>query len=175
MQSSLPATGYFLPTDEQLSLARRQADNAQAIRAARDLFDEANRVIEWNGRKELVAELEDLDRQAGWVNNEDQANETERKRQALLAQLRIGDLYAGNGIRSGTDADTGRDVVGGTAIEIVGSGVNLLSNVGKNLERIDAYFPKPLDTVSDLINGQEWGTARRQRIEAYEDPASQEK
>lgn len=173
-QAQLASTGYVSP-DLQLSLSRRQADNAQAIREARAKFDEANRTIDWDGRSELTSALEELDRRSGWEISEEQANEIERERQKLLARLRAGDYRAGNGIRSGTDADTGRDVVGSTAKGIAGSGVNLVSNLGKNLERIDAYFPKPLDTISDLINGQEWGATRRQRIDAYEDPASQEK
>ncbi|MBO4913946.1 MAG: hypothetical protein J5449_01965 [Oscillospiraceae bacterium] len=175
VQSQRAAAGYYSPPSEQLSLARRQADNAQAIREARARFDEANRTIDWDGRSELTSALEELDRQSGWEINEEQANEIERERQMLLARLRAGDYRAGNGIRSGTDADTGRDVVGSAAEGIAGAGVNLFSNFGKNLERIDAYFPKPLDTISDLINGQEWGATRQKRIAAYEDPASQEK
>ena len=116
-----------------------------------------------------------MDNQAGWEISETLANETERRRQELLSRLREGDLSVGNGIRSGTDADTGRDVVGSSVKGIVGSGANLVSNVGKNLERIDARFWKPPDAVSDLINGEPWGSSRQRRIKAYEDPSSQEK
>ena len=113
--------------------------------------------------------------QSGWEINEEQANAAEQQRQELLARLREGDLAAGNGERSGTDADTGRDVVEGTAKGIAGAGVNLVSNLGKLLEKTDAYFWKPTDWLSDLVHGQEPGTTRQSRIDAYNNPESQEK
>ena len=174
-QAQRGVTGTSVSVEQQLAESRRQADNVRAIREAKASFDEANTPIEWDGRSELVSELERIDSQAGWEISEAQANEAERRRQELLSRLREGDLAAGNGVRSGTDADTGRDVVESTGKGIVGSGANLVSNVGKNLERIDAYSPKPFDAVSDLINGEQLGSSRQRRIEAYEDPSSQEK
>lgn len=175
VQSQSAASGYYASPSQQLALARRQADNVQAIKEANARFNEANRVIDWDGRSALVSELEDLDRNAGWEISEEQANAAERRRQLLLEKLRAGDLAAGNGIRSGTDADTGRDIVESTAKGIGGASVDLFSNIGKHLERMDTYSWKATDTFSDLWNGQPLGTSRRERIQAYEDPASQEK
>ena len=175
VQSQSAASGYYASPSQQLALARRQADNVQAIKEANARFNEANRVIDWDGRSALVSELEELDRNAGWEISEEQANTAERRRQLLLEKLREGDLTAGNGLRSGTDADTGRDIVESTAKGIGGAGVDLFSNIGKHLERMDTYSWKATDTFSDLWNRQPRGTSRRERIQAYEDPASQEK
>ena len=103
VQSQSAASGYYASPSQQLALARRQADNVQAIKEANARFNEANRVIDWYGRSALVSELEDLDRNVGWEISEEQANTAERRRQLLLEKLRAGDLAAGNGIRSGTD------------------------------------------------------------------------
>ena len=175
VQSQSAASGYYASPSQQLALARRQADNVQAIKEANARFNEAKRVIDWDGRSALVSALEELDRNAGWEISEEQANTAERRRQLLLEKLREGDLSAGNGMRSGTDADTGRDIVESTAKGIGGAGVDLFSNIGKHLERMDTYSWKATDTFSDLWNGQPRGTSRRERIQAYEDPASQEK
>ena len=115
VQSQSAASGYYASPSQQLALARQQADNVQAIKEANARFNEAKRVIDWDGRSALVSALEELDRNAGWEISEEQANTAERRRQLLLEKLREGDLTAGNGLRSGTDADTGRDIVESTA------------------------------------------------------------
>ena len=168
-------TGISVPVEQQIEESRRQIENVRAIREANARFEAARKPIEWDGRAELISALEQLDMQSGWEINEEQANAAEQQRQELLARLREGDLAAGNGMRSGTDVDTGRDVVEGTAKGIAGAGVNLVSNLGKLLEKTDAYFWKPTDWLSDLVHGQEPGTTRQSRIDAYNNPESQEK
>ena len=174
-QAGRGITGISVPVEQQLEESRRQIENVRAIREANARFEATRQPIEWDGRAELISALEQLDMQSGWEINEEQANAAEQQRQELLARLREGDLAAGNGERSGTDADTGRDVVEGTAKGIAGAGVNLVSNLGKLLEKTDAYFWKPTDWLSDLVHGQEPGTTRQSRIDAYNNPESQEK
>ena len=174
-QAGRGITGISVPVEQQIEESRRQIENVRAIREANARFEAARKPIEWDGRAELISALEQLDMQSGWEINEEQANAAEQQRQELLARLREGDLAAGNGMRSGTDVDTGRDVVEGTAKGIAGAGVNLVSNLGKLLEKTDAYFWKPTDWLSDLVHGQEPGTTRQSRIDAYNNPESQEK
>ncbi len=174
-QAMRAATGTSVPAGQQLEEARRQADNARAIREAKLRFDSANALVDWNGRQKLLDELEEADRSAGWEIGEEQANAAERRRRELLTMLREGDLAAGNGVRSGTDVDTGRDIVESTIKKGVGAAINVFSNIGKNLEMENAYRWKPSDAVSDLVNGDPWGTSKRRRIEAYEDPVTQGK
>ena len=112
--------------------------------------------------------------QSGWEINEEQANAAEQQRQELLARLRGGDLAAGNGVRSGTDADTGRDVVEGSAKGIAGACVNLVSNLGQLMAKADAYSYSENEFLTDWMLGNDPSVMRQARIDAYESAEAKE-
>ena len=174
-QAGRGITGISVPVEQQLEESRRQIENVRAIREANARFEAARKPIEWDGRAELISALEQLDMQSGWEINEEQANAAEQQRQELLARLREGDLAAGNGVRSGTDADTGRDILESTAKGIAGAGVNAFSNLGQLMAKADAYTYSENEFLTDWMLGNDLSVMRQARIDAYNDPANQEK
>ena len=174
-QAGRGITGISVPVEQQLEESRRQIENVRAIREANARFEAARKPIEWDGRAELISALEQLDMQSGWEINEEQANAAEQQRQELLARLREGDLAAGNGVRSGTDADTGRDILESTAKGIAGAGVNAFSNLGQLMAKADAYTYSENEFLTDWMLGNDPSVMRQARIDAYNDPANQEK
>ena len=146
----------------------------RAISEANARFEATRKPIEWEGRAELISALEQLDMQSGWEINEEQANAAEQQRQELLARLRGGDLAAGNGVRSGTGADTGRDVVEGTAKGIAGAGVNAFSNLGQLMAKADAYTYSENEFLTDWMLGNDPSVMRQARIDAYESAEAKE-
>ena len=174
-QAGRGITGISVPVEQQREESRRQEDNIRAIREANARFEATRQPIEWDGRAELISALEQLDMQSGWEINEEQANAAEQQRQELLSRLREGDLAAGNGVRSGTGADTGRDVVEGSAKGIAGAGVNVFSNLGQLMAKADAYTYSENEFLTDWMLGNDPSVMRQARIDAYNDPANQEK
>ena len=174
-QAGRGITGISVPVEQQLEESRRQIENVRAIREANARFEATRKPIEWDGRAELISALEQLDMQSGWEINEEQANAAEQQRQELLARLREGDLAAGNGERSGTDADTGRDILESTAKGIAGAGVNAFSNLGQLMAKADAYTYSENEFLTDWMLGNDPSVMRQARIDAYNDPANQEK
>ena len=164
-----------VPVEQQREESRRQIENVRAISEANARFEATRKPIEWEGRAELISALEQLDMQSGWEINEEQANAAEQQRQELLARLREGDLAAGNGERSGTDADTGRDILESTAKGIAGAGVNAFSNLGQLMAKADAYTYSENEFLTDWMLGNDPSVMRQARIDAYNDPANQEK
>ena len=173
-QAGRGVAGIGVPVVQQVEETRRQIENARAIREANARFEAARKPIEWEGRSELISALEQLDMQSGWEINEEQANAAERQRQELLAMLREGDLAAGNGVRSGTGADTGRDVVEGTAKGIAGAGVNLVSNLGQLMAKADAYSYSENEFLTDWMLGNDPNAMRQAKIDAYESAEAKE-
>ena len=174
-QAGRGITGISVPVEQQLEESRRQIENVRAISEANARFEATRKPIEWEGRAELISALEQLDMQSGWEINEEQANAAEQQRQELLARLREGDLAAGNGERSGTDADTGRDILESTAKGIAGAGVNAFSNLGQLMAKADAYTYSENEFLTDWMLGNDPSVMRQARIDAYNDPANQEK
>ena len=174
-QAGRGITGISVPVEQQLEESRRQIENVRAISEANARFEATRKPIEWDGRAELISALEQLDMQSGWEINEEQANAAEQQRQELLARLREGDLAAGNGERSGTDADTGRDILESTAKGIAGAGVNAFSNLGQLMAKADAYTYSENEFLTDWMLGNDPSVMRQARIDAYNDPANQEK
>ena len=173
-QAGRGIAGISVPVEQQIEESRRQIENARAIREANARFEAARKPIEWDGRAELISALEQLDMQSGWEINEEQANAAEQQRQELLARLRGGDLAAGNGVRSGTDADTGRDVVEGRAKGIAGACVNLVSNLGQLMAKADAYSYSENEFLTDWMLGNDPSVMRQARIDAYESAEAKE-
>ncbi|HAJ66327.1 MAG TPA: hypothetical protein DCM61_07135 [Clostridiales bacterium] len=173
-QAQRGALRVSVPVGLQIEEARRQEDNIRSIREANARFEATRQPIEWDGRAELISALERLDMQSGWEINEEQANAAEQQRQELLARLREGDLAAGNGVRSGTGADTGRDVVEGTAKGIAGAGVNLVSNLGQLMAKADAYSYSENEFLTDWMLGNDPSVMRQARIDAYESAEAKE-
>ena len=173
-QAGRGIAGISVPVEQQIEESRRQIENVRAIREANARFEATRQPIEWDGRAELISALEQLDMQSGWEINEEQANAAEQQRQELLARLRGGDLAAGNGVRSGTDADTGRDVVEGSAKGIAGACVNLVSNLGQLMAKADAYSYSENEFLTDWMLGNDPSVMRQARIDAYESAEAKE-
>ena len=173
-QAGRGITGISVPVEQQREESRRQEDNIRAIREANARFEATRQPIEWDGRAELISALEQLDMQSGWEINEEQANAAEQQRQELLSRLREGDLAAGNGVRSGTGADTGRDVVEGSAKGIAGAGVNVFSNLGQLMAKADAYTYSENEFLTDWMLGNDPSVMRQARIDAYESAEAKE-
>ena len=173
-QAGRGITGISVPVEQQREESRRQIENVRAIREANARFEATRQPIEWDGRAELISALEQLDMQSGWEINEEQANAAEQQRQELLARLREGDLAAGNGERSGTDADTGRDILESTAKGIAGAGVNAFSNLGQLMAKADAYTYSENEFLTDWMLGNDPSVMRQARIDAYESAEAKE-
>ena len=173
-QAGRGITGISVPVEQQREESRRQIENVRAIREANARFEATRQPIEWDGRAELISALEQLDMQSGWEINEEQANAAEQQRQELLARLRGGDLAAGNGVRSGTDADTGRDILESTAKGIAGAGVNAFSNLGQLMAKADAYTYSENEFLTDWMLGNDPSVMRQARIDAYESAEAKE-
>ena len=162
-QAGRGITGISVPVEQQLEESRRQIENVRAISEANARFEATRKPIEWDGRAELISALEQLDMQSGWEINEEQANAAEQQRQELLARLREGDLAAGNG------------ELESTAKGIAGAGVNAFSNLGQLMAKADAYTYSENEFLTDWMLGNDPSVMRQARIDAYNDPANQEK
>ena len=77
-------------------------------------------------------------------------------------------------MRSGTGADTGRDVVEGSAKGIAGAGVNVFSNLGQLMAKADAYTYSENEFLTDWMLGNDPSVMRQAMIDAYESAEAKE-
>lgn len=115
-------SGAWVKPEDQLATARESAAAAQNMREAKARQKEASKAIEWDGRQELLQELEDLDNQLAWATDLEQTYRIEERRQEARKKLAEGDIAAGNGERVYGGVDEARRFSAGTA-ERIGSGI----------------------------------------------------
>ena len=78
-------------------------------------LDEVNKPIEWEGRQELIDELNRIDNNSGWITDPDTANVMAQRRAEIEKTLQERDLEFGNGLQHYNDVDLAREVIGGAS------------------------------------------------------------
>jgi len=123
----------YLPADQQLSLAQRQAKAANDFTTGLKESKEASKAIEWNGRQQMVDEYKHLSYEANRARTFHDPKAAELAQQAadLQKEIQRRDIMAGNGERDLNGADRITSVVGSSA-KGIGSGlVELGADVGQ--------------------------------------------
>ena len=116
---------------------RQQMALASQMKQAREQVKEANKVIEWDGRDELVKEYQRTRPDPSTVEFDPDYDAKYKRSQELLEQIRQGDIIAGNGVRDIDGADRMTSVLAGGQ-ERIGAGLaNLVGTVGQALEEAD--------------------------------------
>ncbi len=92
----------------------------------RSLTDPQKQVTDWNGRNQLIRELEEIDQNSGWVTDERTANETASRRANIVRALETGDALYGNGLQSYSDVDRGRQILTGSSKNYAAGMLNAL-------------------------------------------------
>ena len=146
----------------------RQRVNAGAnLNAAIKENREANKVNEWDGRKELLKEYRRLDK----IDNPKARQEAAEIRE----QLRQGDVKAGNLAEGGDMAYnfgdwTGRIVSGGVKNAAAGGYNALLTALDMNAKAQAMQGPTEDELIQEWLTGQEPGSIQKQRQAGYESP-----
>lgn len=118
--------GTFLGGGGQRDKGMSTADLKQA---AKDLLAKPEQKINnWEGRDELIRELEEIDNNSGWVTDEWTANEVAARRTQIIKALEDGDALHGNGLQSYGDVDRGRQIFSGASKDYASGVVNKLGN-----------------------------------------------
>lgn len=71
-------------------------------------------VIEWEGRADLIRELNEIDDNSVWITDAEQASDAEHRRMEIIKALEAGDAEAGNGLQSYNDTDRARQIMSGS-------------------------------------------------------------
>lgn len=110
-----PQSDEWFPTPDSAAEGQRLAEEETAGRP----------YTEWDGRKELLRELDELEQNAGYITDPFEANRAEERRNEILEQLYAGDRAAGNEPQHyGGAAARGREVLGGASNQYLGGMVN---------------------------------------------------
>lgn len=115
--------------------------------------------VDWDGRSALIAELNEIDANAGYITNPDEARATEERRGEIIAELEAGDAAVGNPRMAYTNADRGRATVAGAAgqfasgyLNFAGTALDLLAEtpvaLGGNVDPYAGY------ATEDISSGQ---------------------
>ena len=129
--AAIGQNGSWGRSEEQSELARRQIDDAAAMKDAKARQKEASKAIEWDGRQELIDEYKKLRRQALF----DPQGVDSARMQEVHEQLAKGDADAGNGNRSYGALDRAGNILTGAAENIGSEAANLWSNVNQIYEQ----------------------------------------
>lgn len=114
----------YLPVDQQLSLAQRQAKAANDFTTGLKESKEASKAIEWDGRQQMVDEYKHLSYEANRARtfHDPKASELAQQAAYLQKEIQRRDVMAGNGERDLNGADRITSVVGSSA-KGIGSGL----------------------------------------------------
>lgn len=118
--------GTFLGGGGQRDKGMSTADLKQAAKNL--LAKPEQKINSWEGRDELIRELEEIDNNSGWVTDEWTANEVAARRAQIIKALEDGDALHGNGLQSYGDVDRGRQVFSGASKDYASGVVNKLGN-----------------------------------------------
>ena len=114
-----------LGSDARLRDARNRAGQASGVQTP---------AAKWQAdRGALIKELNDIDTYSGWIADVDQADQAEKRRREIIAQLEQGDLAAGIAPESYSEAERGRQIFRGATgqslsgyLNFVGTGLDFL-------------------------------------------------
>ena len=114
----------YLPVDQQLSLAQRQAKAANDFTTGLKESKEAAKAFEWDGRQQMIDEYKHLSYEANRARTFHDPKAAELSQQAadLQKEIQRRDVMAGNGERDLHAADRMTSVVSSTA-KGIGSGL----------------------------------------------------
>lgn len=71
-------------------------------------------LIDWEGRTDLIRELNEIDDNSVWITDAEQASDAEHRRMEIIKALEAGDVEAGNGLQSYNDTDRARQIMSGS-------------------------------------------------------------
>lgn len=109
--------GYITDAETgSLTAARKKAikdELAQIDAAAAPAF------TDWEGRSELINELNEIDNNSGYFTDTETTTALEARRKQIIAALEAGDAAAGNEIGSYDEANRGRQVLAGATLDYI--------------------------------------------------------
>ena len=126
-----PQTSMIDRRMSELQSQIRQTDSS--IQRLQQRIELAKKPTEWEGREDLVRELNEIDTNSGWITDPDEANRAAARRTEIIRALEAGDEAAGNGVQSYGDVERGRSIFGG-ATKDYASG--MLNNAGTVLDTL---------------------------------------
>lgn len=180
-----PATQAMSPEQQRAmqfaETKRREGEAAGAkadIEAARpyNAAQEHTGIVDWEGRADLINELNQIDIDSGYATDELTANALEARRREIIADLEAGDAAAGNPLQVYSDADRSRAIIAssieqftsgymnavGTALDIlkessIALGGSVDPYAGYATDEISAAQINPkAATASDFADTQQW-------------------
>ena len=136
--ASTPAPARSSGYDEVYAQLESSLGSDARLRDARNRAGQASGVqtpaAKWQAdRGALIKELNDIDTYSGWIADVDQADQAEKRRREIIAQLEQGDLAAGIAPESYSEAERGRQIFRGATgqslsgyLNFVGTGLDFL-------------------------------------------------
>ena len=161
---------------------RARAEAAQAQKALTD-YDTEAAFVNWEGRDALIAELNEIDNNSGYITDPAQADAAEARRAEIIRELEAGDEAAGNGPQSYNDVDRGRQVVSGATgqyasgfVNAAGTALDWLGTIGAQYGNASPYAGYATDELSAAAIGtgtEEEKQAHLAEMQAVQNTAAQ--
>ena len=156
--------GYIIDPDEASRVAARKKEIREELATLPQPEEEkAPELVNWEGRDELIKELEQIDTDSGMISTPEEAQAAAARRAEIIRELEAGDEAAGNGLQSYGDVDRGRQIVSGAAGQYASGMVNAagtaldfagsLGDIGARLGNASPYAGYATDPFSAEVIG----------------------